>query len=1450
MFSVSKLKSAAGASTYFRDRDDYYLSDTSSAEWWGHGAAEMGLAGEVDARDFRDLLNGKIGGRQAFPAGTRTVKTKGGKSRKVPAHMPGWDATFSAPKSVSVAGLVHGDDRLVAAHDAAVRTAMQALEGEIAVTRQRGADGGYEYRHGAGIAAAMFRHASSRNLDPDLHTHVVIPNAMRDPVTGKWSSIDSREGLYKAFHEAESLYKNELASRARELGYGVEWSVGRDGFPDFELTEIPQSERDVFSTRKQQIDAKLAAGGLTRDQATRAERQQAALETRSPKHPVPGDELRRDWRGRLPESARNMQRPEATQRPDPTAAADAAVASAAASISERAARFTPRDLLTEARLFSQGHASEMELQDAMRRAARRGELIDTDTLARVPGGALAQVPGFTTKAGRQTERDMLATVERMHQGGRQIMPAPEANAAVEAADAASGNRLTDEHKVAIRGILSDDSRIQSIQGVAGSAKTSAVLANLAAEARKRGWNVQALAPTASAADTLGQAIGAKGGTVAAFNLGAGKADGNTLIVADEAGLIGASDMQKLLRRADESGAKLVLVGDVKQIGSVQAGSAFGQIQAADPAHTYELTKTLRQRNEALRTAVEAAARGDVRSAFAGIEIAEHKPAGTTERDRAKARADAVADVAARYMDSVSRGKDTLVVALSKADRDAINAAIQNARAKAGQVRDVADVVVLRPKDWTRTQRSDAARYAPGDVIQARKDVAHLAKGRTTAVVGVADGKVTVRNRADGQEWSFDPAHYKSFTAHDAETVAVGTGDKLTIRGKTPAQDAAGNWRNFQNGDSVTVTGRGADGGLKIADAKDREYTIAPDTALQADLGYASTADSAQGRTVDDVIGYARAGQTNLATQQRMYVAASRARDHATLVTDDARRLADQMQKHSGQKETALDGREPPTHGPEPNHGLEPGTPARQRPRSFLGDVARASRDLMREVAAGRAQAVRDRAARSLREGQPQHLTAEQAAVAAKLALQQREDNRAHLLPRDPPGRDQWRKMVKRHGEAIAPDGTRYTQDDRGGVYSDRMTRADRREIVRGEWVDPKQRNHVKIVGERGDTHAIVSHDHGKTWHKAGFVEGLAARYRQHQRDKLQSKLELDRARWQAGGGKETHDSEWLAREAVKSFRQREAKLFKGKLDWDSLAARNGVAYDKQGHRYTLDNRGHVWSEALAKRGMAAQRSRAGRDAMQDMQRHAQRGGELARDARRGGGHHLLGRAAHAAGYRNARRRLEQAIGDGQQRELDRLAGLVLAGEDRRHKAAGGHETRDSRQMAREALARQGKGDFDWDKAAMARGVHFDRDGRRYTTDEKGYARSEALEKTAYHYRFNSEARAAKDAQDRGGGRGLSGWRDEQRTRAAVWGGVEKERARLGELAGVEGRHVQRDAAKLAAQGRAAERQAPTRGAEAVPGDGWAGGRDVAGVPNVGRGRTLAPAQAMDHSRAR
>ncbi|EQD74206.1 TrwC protein, partial [mine drainage metagenome] len=388
MISIAKIKNSGAALAYYSERDDYYREGGGApAAYYGKCAESLGLKGAMesrrDAQRFADILSGKATGKEAR-------------------HTPGWDVTFSAPKSVSVAALVNGDQRLITAHDFAVKAALEHIEKTGIVTRQRGAGGGYEWRHGDGMTAATFRHSTSREQDPQLHTHSIIANATRDPRTGELRAIDSRE-LYRAQREAGAIYTSELAAAARQLGYEIDWRINEEGHPQLELADVPGGVRDHFSSRSQQVEGALAARGLDRESASPDAKQAAALSTRATKGEIDHAVLAARWR----DDARTLgydpdRAAPAPAWPDPEArrvAASAAVKQASEHLGERDARFSARSLEHESRLFAQGRADGSEIRAAIADLTARGELEERAVQVRAAGGRREIGVGFTTHAG-------------------------------------------------------------------------------------------------------------------------------------------------------------------------------------------------------------------------------------------------------------------------------------------------------------------------------------------------------------------------------------------------------------------------------------------------------------------------------------------------------------------------------------------------------------------------------------------------------------------------------------------------------------------------------------------------------------------------------------------------------------------------------------------------------------------------------------------------------------------------------------------------------------------------------------------------------------------------------------------------------------------------------------------------------------------------------------------
>ena len=208
MLSIGALSSAAQGSSYY-ERDGYYAKDDpghrAASGWAGKGAEELGLKGPVDPDTFRAVLEGKV------PDGSDTRLGRRGKDGEI-VHRPGRDLTFSAPKSVSLAALVGGDRRIVEAHDRAVAATLSWVEKNAAETRMKDPETGRMGRAGGQkIVAAAFRHDTSRNLDPQLHTHAVLANMVKGRGRQVADSM-ANEGLYARQKLIGILYRNELAA--------------------------------------------------------------------------------------------------------------------------------------------------------------------------------------------------------------------------------------------------------------------------------------------------------------------------------------------------------------------------------------------------------------------------------------------------------------------------------------------------------------------------------------------------------------------------------------------------------------------------------------------------------------------------------------------------------------------------------------------------------------------------------------------------------------------------------------------------------------------------------------------------------------------------------------------------------------------------------------------------------------------------------------------------------------------------------------------------------------------------------------------------------------------------------------------------------------------------------------------------------------------------------------
>ncbi|MDR6246934.1 conjugative transfer relaxase protein TraI [Klebsiella sp. SORGH_AS 1025] len=273
---------ASGGSDYYLAEDNYYFLGEKASCWMGTLAPAMGLEGGVQPHDFDRALAGY------FPGGIRLARMSGGKN----IHRPGYDLTLSAPKSVSVLGLVMGDRRFLEVHQQAVSVAMKEIE-HLATTRKM-RDGVKQTVLTGKILAAAFHHDTSRELDPHLHTHLILLNITE--YKGRWRTLSSDKAGKSGFIETlfalqvalGKIYRHELRQRIEAMGFETV-ITGNNGL--WEIEGVPVG---LFSRRTERIRAAVG------EDAPLKVRDIAALATRLQKQGLPDRSmLLADWKQRL-----------------------------------------------------------------------------------------------------------------------------------------------------------------------------------------------------------------------------------------------------------------------------------------------------------------------------------------------------------------------------------------------------------------------------------------------------------------------------------------------------------------------------------------------------------------------------------------------------------------------------------------------------------------------------------------------------------------------------------------------------------------------------------------------------------------------------------------------------------------------------------------------------------------------------------------------------------------------------------------------------------------------------------------------------------------------------------------------------------------------------------------------------------------------------------------------
>lgn len=894
MITISKPLSAAQVQTYHAEefsnaRDNYYTQgDEIRGQWHGQLARQWGLSGEVGADQFQRLADGqhpRTGESLVRSQRAQAYTNEHGEAVTTMAHRAGWDATVSAPKSVSLTALVGGDARVRQAHRDSVTAALDEMEHYV----QARIGGNHPAEVTGQWVAARFEHDSARPVDgyaaPQLHTHVVFFNvtARED---GETRALQPQE-LYKTQQYGTAIYRSELAARLVASGYEIE--RGASGQP--EIRGYSPAYLEASSPRRRQIHDQLAKAHRSGAGAA----QIAAHQTREAKGDSSPEEMKRrhhalaEAHGQQPalvvQAAKDRAR--RGEHHVPQVSARTAVTYATDRNLEREAVVDERALMRDALRRSMGDVPMAAIKDEVTQRVVAGELVRVDQRPGVPGRA------FTTQEMRDLERE---TIQAMRIG--QQAHAPLATRLTRQAVQLAVPQLSEHQREAVDRLLANRDRVVALEGVAGGGKTTALSA-VREGAEWEGYRVEGFAPTSRAAQTLAD-TGIPTSTLQRHLAQPDvRHDGSKhLYVVDESSLASTKQLHDFLERLGPQD-RVLLVGDVRQHQAVEAGRPYQQLQEAG-MQTVRLDEIVRQRDPSLKHVVEQLSRGEVRGAMHDLEHQGrvHEIADRQERFAAMAHA------YARYPEG------TLVVSPDNQSRMEINQTIRRLMQATGRVQEHehhARVLVAR-QDVTGADRQWAAQYEPGNVVRYVKgsQTLGIAAGEYARVAQVyaEDNRVTV-TRQSGDRVTYDPRRLQGVTLYREADRAFAVGDRVQFT--APDRE-----RHVANRELGTLEQVDASGRLHLRLDSGRAVAMTVKDHPHLDHGYAVTSHSSQGQTADRVLVHVdteRGGET-LVNRRLAYVAVSRGRFDAQIYTDDKAQLGNALSREVSHRSAIESSRAP------------------------------------------------------------------------------------------------------------------------------------------------------------------------------------------------------------------------------------------------------------------------------------------------------------------------------------------------------------------------------------------------------------------------------------------------------------------------------------------------------------------------------------------------------------
>lgn len=648
--------SAQHALEYFKDDMqkkeakglDYYAQEDSGV-WFGKTAERLGFIDKkFSEKDYKGVMEGKF---SYFDTNIgKTVNVDLTKNSKNKEHHAGIEITLSAPKSVSIMAEVFKDNRVRDAHTMALNSVMEYIQNNLVYTRSS-KDGKMQLEKVDNLLAIKFTHHTSRNHDPQLHTHILLANIIID----KHGKVKTAEhtSIFECERFIRELYYNELANNLMQLGHEVEWQKKVTQMAP-EIKGIPKEFNDFFSTRRKQIEDFAKQHNISLEDAEALEF--GCLATRKAKDNSIGvDELSPVWLEKVKSLGINIDEFKAIMYQNNlenmeklktinTKALNQAVNNSINHLTERKSTFTKEELVSCIVDRTNGIYGIKQIQKAI---SNNKELVDNNLELEKYSKHLGIFSNrekiiFTTKTQIEMEDKILSFIEN---GKNKFKSVIEINNLVknnnlknianinsinnllfsdnvktnDKINSKTYSTLNSNQRMTVDFILNNKDQFLAIQGYAGVGKTYTIKA-LNEILKENNIELIGLAPTHSASNTLKNEANIKTETLqnflAKYNGYANdrevnknslkdfkKIFSNKIILVDESSLISNKQMKDLITIANKFNVRVILQGDQKQLDSVESGTPFHRLIDRKYIQYSELNNILRQKDETIKQAV-------------------------------------------------------------------------------------------------------------------------------------------------------------------------------------------------------------------------------------------------------------------------------------------------------------------------------------------------------------------------------------------------------------------------------------------------------------------------------------------------------------------------------------------------------------------------------------------------------------------------------------------------------------------------------------------------------------------------------------------------------------------------------------------------------------------------------------------------------------------------------